>query len=1088
MSGKESLNCCEWERVKCDDLSGRVIELSLMEHWEWNFPVWYLNASYFLPFEQLRRLDLLGNNIAGCVDNGGFEVLSSSLHNLEVLDLSYNNFNSSIISSVSEISSLKSLYVHGNGMTTSSGHTNGFEGLSKLSNLEVLSLGYNSFDNNILSSLRNLSSLKVLNLAGNLLNGTIYTHELNHLINLTKLDMSDNKIEAFGSLKGGGSVLRLSNLEDLNMGYNLFTNDALHYVSKLSNLKSLYLDGNRFRGSVNIRELEGLTMLEELDLSDNGIETFVGPEGRKTMDSLRVLRLANLNSNRSLVLESFGAFSSLKTLDLASNIFNRTNTLQDLGNLSSVEELFFDGSSLPENFLQNIGSLSSLKILYLRSCGLKGTLPSQGWCELRNLEELDLAQNELGGTIPKCLTNLSSLSHLDLSSNQFTGNISSTPIPNLMSIEFLSIGYNTFQIPISLKPFANHSNLKQFLCENNELIPEPVFESWTPKFQLQVLSLAIFTAKKVHADIPNFLYYQHDLISIDLSGTNFSGGFPSWLFENNTMLNTLSIRDSSFGGLFPWPSRPNPNIIRIDISHNQLQGEIPTNISSIFPNLKDLILSENSFGGNIPPSLGELESMQALDLSKNNFSGGIPVQFLKHHSTILFLKLSHNQFSGQIHPTSFNSSRLEYLQLDNNKFVGKIPDLSFMYSLSLLDLSNNFFSEFPRLTSSLSSLQIIYLSTNNFEGTLSSQICKISSLRVLDVSENKFSGFVPSCFSQFTKIESLHLFKNEFVGPMPSFFTNYTTMVALDLRHNNFSGSIPSWIGRLSNLGVVLLQGNRLGGEIPIELCQLNHLSILDLSLNNLSGRLPPCLGNMTFKTDKELSYVTPDFTSMDVFLPFQVKFSDRYSNAEAKEVIEFTTKDTSLDYTGNILEYMSGVDLSCNQFSGEIPGEFGNLINVRALNLSHNNLVGLIPTRFSNLKQMESLDLSYNKLNGRIPPQLTVLNSLEVFKVAHNNLSGPIPDSKAQFGTFDESSYEGNPYLCGPPLSKSCNKAAANTPKEYDGQEEEDDFMDMTGFYVSFVVSYIIVLLGIAAVLYINPYWWHLWSYKVDLFFSRCY
>ncbi|KAA8525644.1 hypothetical protein F0562_007474 [Nyssa sinensis] len=189
---------------------------------------------------------------------------------------------------------------------------------------------------------------------------------------------------------------------------------------------------------------------------------------------------------------------------------------------------------------------------------------------------------------------------------------------------------------------------------------------------------------------------------------------------------------------------------------------------------------------------------------------------------------------------------------------------------------------------------------------------------------------------------------------------------------------------------------------------------------------------------------------------------------------VEFTTKSNSLLYKGNILNYMSGIDLSCNQLAGEIPLELGNLSDIRALNLSHNNLTGTIPVILSKLKQVESLDLSYNNLNGRIPTQLIELNALAVFSVAHNNLSGALPERKAQFGTFEETSYEGNPFLCGPPLRKSCTKIGATSPMRNvsNGEVEEDGFVDMDAFYITFVVSYIIVLLGIAIVLYINPYW----------------
>jgi hypothetical protein len=38
--------------------------------------------------------------------------------------------------------------------------------------------------------------------------------------------------------------------------------------------------------------------------------------------------------------------------------------------------------------------------------------------------------------------------------------------------------------------------------------------------------------------------------------------------------------------------------------------------------------------------------------------------------------------------------------------------------------------------------------------------------------------------------------------------------------------------------------------------------------------------------------------------------------------------------------------------------------------------------------------------------------------------------------------------------------------------EQEDDDFIDMEFFYISFSVCYTIVVMMIAAVLYINPYW----------------
>ena len=279
------------------------------------------------------------------------------------------------------------------------------------------------------------------------------------------------------------------------------------------------------------------------------------------------------------------------------------------------------------------------------------------------------------------------------------------------------------------------------------------------------------------------------------------------------------------------------------------------------------------------------------------------------------------------------------------------------------------------------------------------------------------------------------------------------------------------------------MRENHLGGRIPIQLCLLQNLKLLDLSNNNFLGPIPPCLSNITFAESNFQSFsilhtwsfgigsflayndITGEDASEDYIL------THVYYLVDIKEEVEFTTKGRTYSYKGDILHYMSGIDLSCNRLTGEIPPELGRISNIHALNLSHNNLSGPIPITFSDLKQIESLDLSYNSLNGKIPPNLTELTSLAVFSVAHNSLSGTTPDRKNQFGTFDESSYEGNPLLCGLPLHNGCIEIGppSTMPGDLEG-EEGGSFMDMGVFYISFVVAYITILLGIVTVLYINP------------------
>ena len=59
--------------------------------------------------------------------------------------------------------------------------------------------------------------------------------------------------------------------------------------------------------------------------------------------------------------------------------------------------------------------------------------------------------------------------------------------------------------------------------------------------------------------------------------------------------------------------------------------------------------------------------------------------------------------------------------------------------------------------------------------------------------------------------------------------------------------------------------------------------------------------------------------------------------------------------------------------------------------------------------------------------------------------------------------------------------------PADHEG-EESDSFMDMGVFYISFVVAYITMLLGIVAVLYINPYWRREWFNFIEACIDTCY
>lgn len=145
-------NCCYWECVECSPVTGRVTSLHLRMDWSWTSADWYLNASLFVPFKELKRLSLVDFNIAGCVENEGSSLAYSFNYLVIYVQFKFICF-----------------------MIKATGCNSfpGFERLWNLDNLESLDLSMNKFINTILPSLSGFSSLKSLNLDDNRLKGII---------------------------------------------------------------------------------------------------------------------------------------------------------------------------------------------------------------------------------------------------------------------------------------------------------------------------------------------------------------------------------------------------------------------------------------------------------------------------------------------------------------------------------------------------------------------------------------------------------------------------------------------------------------------------------------------------------------------------------------------------------------------------------------------------------------------------------------------------------------------------------------------------------------------------------------------------
>ncbi|HLP48380.1 MAG TPA: Ig-like domain-containing protein [Candidatus Kapabacteria bacterium] len=128
-----------------------------------------------------------------------------------------------------------------------------------------------------------------------------------------------------------------------------------------------------------------------------------------------------------------------------------------------------DGFSMPGTEIHWYGIViegNNVTKIQLNNNNLTGTLPST----LENLSELYrlyLERNRIRGTIPPQIGNLNRLRHFSLRKNKFSGNIP-PEVENLRNLQTLSLGHNQLSGSIPYQ-IGNLSNLKILLLGHNEL-------------------------------------------------------------------------------------------------------------------------------------------------------------------------------------------------------------------------------------------------------------------------------------------------------------------------------------------------------------------------------------------------------------------------------------------------------------------------------------------------------------------------------------------------------------------------------------------------------------------------------------------
>ncbi|CAB9529293.1 leucine Rich Repeat [Seminavis robusta] len=175
----------------------------------------------------------------------------------------------------------------------------------------------------------------------------------------------------------------------------------------------------------------------------------------------------------------------------------------------------------------------------------------------------------------------------------------------------------------------------------------------------------------------------------------------------------------------------------------------------------------------------------------------------------------------------------------------------------------------------------------------------------------------------------------------------------------------------------------------------------IDLVGQDLGGTMPSELRHLEYLLWLSLS-----------FNQFSGEIPDEYGQWPYLTIFEVNSNLLTGQISSEIFDQRNllQLDLSFNEFSGTLPSTIGKLTSLHSLLLMNLGLSGTVPTEIGLMEDLRNLWLYDNALlGGPVPSEIGQLNLLQEMKLGNSNFGGPLPSELGQLNILREFLFAGN-------------------------------------------------------------------------------